>query len=111
MGGIAKGLRRWRFNSYRGQDPEDRYCNQSDRSSALMLTATADADTGFILLSLIAACTAGAKPLSAGTRSAAGVGLTDSDQVIEQRIGCSIFFFSEREGEDAFRSMEEAVMD
>ena len=42
---------------------------------------------------------------------AAGVGLTDSDQVIEQRIGCSIFFFSEREGEDAFRSMEDAVMD
>ena len=76
-----------------------------------MLTATADADTGFILLSLIAACTAGAKPLSAGTRAAAGGGLTDSDPVMAQRIGCSIFFFSEREGEDAFRSMEEAVMD
>ena len=40
-----------------------------------------------------------------------GVAFIDSDQVIEQRIGCSIFFFSEREGEDAFRSMEEAVMD
>ena len=76
-----------------------------------MLTATADADTGFILLSLIAACTAGAKPLSAGTRSAAGVGLTDSDQVIEQRIGCSIRLFFEREGEDVFRDIEESVLD
>ncbi|MES2361969.1 MAG: shikimate kinase [Pseudomonadota bacterium] len=35
----------------------------------------------------------------------------DSDQVIEQRIGCSIREFFEREGESAFRDLEESVMD
>lgn len=35
----------------------------------------------------------------------------DSDQVIEQRMGCSIREFFEREGEAAFRDMEEAVLD
>ncbi|WP_058615555.1 shikimate kinase [Tepidimonas taiwanensis] len=35
----------------------------------------------------------------------------DSDQVIEERIGCSIRAFFEREGEAAFRDIEEAVID
>jgi shikimate kinase len=35
---------------------------------------------------------------------------TDSDTVIEQRLGCSIRSFFEREGEDAFRDVEEQVI-
>lgn len=35
----------------------------------------------------------------------------DSDYVIEQRIGCSIREFFEREGEERFRDVEEAVLD
>ena len=40
-----------------------------------------------------------------------GIAFIDSDQVIERRIGCSIRFFFDREGEDAFRDIEEAVLD
>ena len=35
----------------------------------------------------------------------------DSDHAIEQRIGCSIREFFEREGEERFRDVEEAVLD
>ena len=35
---------------------------------------------------------------------------TDSDHVIEQRLGCSIRSFFEREGEEPFRDVEEAVI-
>ncbi|MGQ9724753.1 MAG: shikimate kinase [Tepidimonas sp.] len=35
----------------------------------------------------------------------------DSDQVIEGRIGCTIRAFFEREGEAAFRDLEQAVID
>lgn len=35
----------------------------------------------------------------------------DSDHVIEERLGCSIREFFEREGEDRFRDIEEAVLD
>jgi shikimate kinase len=35
----------------------------------------------------------------------------DSDHVIEQRLGCSIREFFEREGEDSFRDVEQAVLD
>lgn len=35
----------------------------------------------------------------------------DSDQVIEQQLGCSIREFFEREGEDRFRDIEELVID
>jgi shikimate kinase len=35
----------------------------------------------------------------------------DSDHVIEQRLGCSIREFFEREGEDRFRDVEEEVLD
>lgn len=39
-----------------------------------------------------------------------GLPFTDSDHVIEQRLGCSIRSFFEREGEEAFRDVEEAVI-
>jgi len=35
----------------------------------------------------------------------------DSDQVIEQRLGCSIREFFEREGEERFRDIEQGVID
>ncbi|MGS5088711.1 shikimate kinase [Hydrogenophaga sp. A37] len=35
----------------------------------------------------------------------------DSDHVIEQRLGCSIREYFEREGEEQFRDVEEAVID
>lgn len=35
----------------------------------------------------------------------------DSDHVIEQRLGCSIREFFEREGEERFRDIEESVID
>jgi len=35
----------------------------------------------------------------------------DSDHVIERRIGCPIKAYFEREGEDAFRELEQAVID
>jgi shikimate kinase len=40
-----------------------------------------------------------------------GCAFIDSDHVIEHRIGCSIREFFEREGEPAFRDMEEAMID
>lgn len=36
---------------------------------------------------------------------------TDSDQAIEQRLGCPIRAFFEREGEERFRDIEEQVLD
>jgi len=36
---------------------------------------------------------------------------SDSDHVIEERLGCSIREFFEREGEDRFRDVEEEVID
>lgn len=36
---------------------------------------------------------------------------TDSDQVIEQRLGCPIREYFEREGEERFRDVEESVID
>ena len=35
----------------------------------------------------------------------------DSDHVIEQRLGCAIREYFEREGEDRFRDLEAAVID
>ena len=40
-----------------------------------------------------------------------GLSFTDSDHVIEQRIGCPIRSFFEREGESAFRDLEQAVIE
>lgn len=34
----------------------------------------------------------------------------DSDAVIEQRLGCSIRSYFDREGEEAFRDVEQAVL-
>ena len=39
-----------------------------------------------------------------------GFAFNDSDHVIEQRLGCSIRDFFEREGEAAFRDIEESVL-
>jgi shikimate kinase len=39
-----------------------------------------------------------------------GLGFADTDHAIEQRIGCSIREFFEREGEPAFRDIEEEVI-
>jgi len=39
-----------------------------------------------------------------------GLSFTDSDHVIEQRLGCSIRQFFDREGEAAFRDVEEAAL-
>ena len=39
-----------------------------------------------------------------------GLAFNDSDHVIEQRLGCSIRDFFEREGEAAFRDIEESVL-
>lgn len=40
-----------------------------------------------------------------------GVYFSDSDTVIEQQLGCSIREYFEREGEEAFRDIEEDVID
>lgn len=40
-----------------------------------------------------------------------GVPFADSDHVIEQQLGCSIREYFEREGEERFRDVEEAVID
>ena len=40
-----------------------------------------------------------------------GLPFLDSDQVIEQRLGCSIRHYFEREGEAAFRDLEASVID
>ncbi len=40
-----------------------------------------------------------------------GLPFVDSDQVIEQRLGCSIREFFAREGEDRFRDIEQQVLD
>ena len=40
-----------------------------------------------------------------------GRAFVDSDHLIEERLGCSIREYFEREGEDRFRDVEEAVID
>jgi len=40
-----------------------------------------------------------------------GVPFLDSDHVIEERLGCTIREFFEREGEDRFRDLESEVLD
>lgn len=40
-----------------------------------------------------------------------GVAFVDSDQVIEQRLGCSIKTFFAREGEERFRDLEQSTLD
>lgn len=40
-----------------------------------------------------------------------GINFLDSDHVIEERLGCSIREFFEREGEERFRDIESSVID
>ena len=40
-----------------------------------------------------------------------GLPFVDSDHVIEERLGCSIREYFEREGEERFRDLEESVID
>ena len=40
-----------------------------------------------------------------------GLPFLDSDNVIEQRLGCSIREFFDREGEERFRDIEQSVLD
>ncbi len=40
-----------------------------------------------------------------------GLSFLDTDHVLEQRLGCSIREYFEREGESSFRDIEEAVID
>ena len=40
-----------------------------------------------------------------------GLPFLDSDSVIEQRLGCSIREFFDREGEERFRDIEQSVLD
>ena len=40
-----------------------------------------------------------------------GVAFLDSDHVIEERIGCPIRSFFEREGEESFRDLEQSTLD
>ncbi len=40
-----------------------------------------------------------------------GMSFIDSDHVIEERLGCSIRDYFEREGESSFRDVEESVID
>lgn len=40
-----------------------------------------------------------------------GLPFVDADQVVEQRLGCSIREFFEREGEPAFRDIEQETLD
>lgn len=40
-----------------------------------------------------------------------GLAFLDTDQLIEQRLGCSIREYFEREGESSFRDIEQAIID
>lgn len=67
----------------------------------------AEPGTGIVLVGL-----PGSGKSTVGRQLARRLGLsfTDSDHVIEQRIGCAIREFFEREGEGAFRDVEESVI-
>jgi shikimate kinase len=61
-------------------------------------------------LSLVAMPGAGKSTAGRQLAHALGVGFVDADHVIEQRLGCSIRSFFEREGEAAFRDIEQQVI-
>lgn len=71
----------------------------------------AEADTPSSLLVLIGLPGCGKSTVGRHLARRLGVAFVDSDQVIEQRMGCSIRLFFEQEGEDAFRDIEQAVLD
>jgi shikimate kinase len=52
----------------------------------------------------------GKSTVGRGLARRVGLPFTDSDHVIEQRLGCSISDFFAREGESAFRDLEQQVL-
>ena len=63
-----------------------------------------------MLISLIGMPGGGKSTLGRQLGRRLGVGFCDSDAVIERRIGCSIREFFDREGEEAFRDIEQTVI-
>jgi shikimate kinase len=72
-----------------------------------LTTSTAERQPGVVLVGL-----PGSGKSTVGRQLARRLNLAfiDSDHVIEQRLGCSIRDFFEREGEDAFRDVERSVI-
>ncbi len=63
------------------------------------------------LVSLVALPGGGKSTVGRQVAKRLGVDFVDSDQVIEDRMGCSVRDYFEREGEAAFRDLEQAVID
>ena len=63
------------------------------------------------MISLIGLPGSGKSTLGRQLARRLGVAFVDSDHVIEQRIGCPIRTFFEREGEARFRDLEQATID
>jgi shikimate kinase len=66
---------------------------------------------GLELLALVGLPGSGKSTVGRQLARRLGLPFTDSDHVIEQRIGCSIRSFFEREGEPAFRDIEQTVIE
>lgn len=64
-----------------------------------------------MLISLIGLPGSGKSTIGLSLARRLGVAFIDSDQVIEQRIGCSIRTFFDLEGEARFRDLEASVID
>lgn len=64
-----------------------------------------------MLISLIGLPGSGKSTVGRQLARRLGVAFIDSDQVIEERMGCSIRAFFDREGEDRFRDLEQSVID
>jgi shikimate kinase len=63
-----------------------------------------------LLISLVGLPGSGKSTVGRQLARRLGVGFTDSDHVIEERIGCPIREYFAREGESAFRDLEEQVL-
>jgi shikimate kinase len=57
------------------------------------------------------ACSSGKSTIGRQLARRLGLVSLDTDHVIEQRLGCSIREYFEREGEESFRDVEESVID
>jgi shikimate kinase len=64
-----------------------------------------------VILSLIGLPGSGKSTVGRNLARRLALPFVDSDHVIEQRLGCPIRQYFEREGEAAFRDVEEAVID